>query len=56
MEPAAVVAEALACLGKTPSAIAGRGNRLASFFMHRLLPRRMAVEIMGRATRAMYSE
>jgi short-subunit dehydrogenase len=56
MEPAAVAAEALACLGKTPSAIAGRGNRLASFFMHRLLPRRMAVEIMGRATRSMYEE
>jgi short-subunit dehydrogenase len=56
MEPAAVVAEALACLGKTPSAIAGRGNRVASLLMHRLLPRRVAVEIMGRATRARYSE
>jgi short-subunit dehydrogenase len=56
MEPAAVVAEALACLGKTPSAIAGRGNRLGSFLMHRLFPRRWAVEIMGRTTRSMYSE
>jgi len=56
MEPAAVVTEALERLGKTPSAVAGRGNRLASFFMHRLLPRRVAVEIMGRATRALYSE
>jgi hypothetical protein len=56
MEPAAVAEEALARLGKTPSAIAGRGNRIASFFMHRLLPRRLAVEIMGRATRSMYEE
>jgi short-subunit dehydrogenase len=56
MEPAAVVAEALERLGKTPSAVAGRGNRLASFFMHRVLSRRVAVEIMGRATRARYSK
>jgi len=56
MEPAAVAAEALACLGKTPSAIAGRGNRLVSLLMHRLLPRRLSIEIMGRATRAMYEE
>ena len=38
------------------SAIAGRGNRLASLLMHRLLPRRLAVEIMGRATRSLYPE
>ncbi len=56
MEPSAVAAEALACLGKTPSAIAGRGNRLGSLIMHRLLPRRLAVEIMGRTTRSMYSK
>jgi short-subunit dehydrogenase len=56
MEPAAVAAEAIACLGRTPSAIAGRGNRIGSFFMHRLLPRRTAVEIMGRTTRSMYSK
>jgi len=56
MEPAAVVAEALERLGKTPSAVAGRGNRIASFFMHRVLPRRVAVELMGRATRARYSK
>jgi short-subunit dehydrogenase len=54
MEPAAVAAEALACLGKRPSAIAGRGNRLVSLLMHRLLPRRLAIEMMGRATRGMY--
>jgi short-subunit dehydrogenase len=56
MEPAVVAAEALASLGRSPSAIAGRGNRLGSFIMNRLLPRRVAVEIMGRTTRAMYSK
>jgi short-subunit dehydrogenase len=56
MEPAAVVTEALERLGKTPSAVAGRGNRVASFFMSRLLSRRAAVEIMGRTTRALYSK
>jgi hypothetical protein len=56
MEPAAVVSESLERLGKAPSGVAGRGNRVASFFMHRLLPRRVAVEIMGRTTRALYSK
>jgi len=54
MEPAAVAAEAIAALGTGPSAIAGRGNRIGSFVMNRLLPRRVAIEIMGRTTRAMY--
>jgi hypothetical protein len=54
MEPAAVVAEALATLGRQPSGIAGRANRLASFVMTRLMPRKVAVETMGRTTRAMY--
>jgi short-subunit dehydrogenase len=56
MEPADVASEALAKLGSGPSAVAGRGNRVGSFLMQRLLPRRVAVEIMGRATRAMYSK
>ncbi len=55
MEPEAVVKEALERLGKTPSAVAGRGNRVASFFMSRFLSRRAAVEIMGRTTRSLYS-
>jgi short-subunit dehydrogenase len=55
MEPAAVASEALASLGRTPSAIAGRGNRLAGLLISRLLPRRLAIEIMGRNTRALYS-
>jgi len=54
MEPAAVVAEALAALGRGPSGVAGRGNRLGSLLLQRLLPRRWAVGIMDRTTRALY--
>lgn len=54
MEPAAVVLETLQALGRRPSVITGRANRLATFVTRRLLPRRLAVLIMGRATRAMY--
>lgn len=52
--PAAVVQECFQQLGKQPSMIPGRGNRWASFFMHRLLPRKLAVKIMGDTTRQMY--
>jgi short-subunit dehydrogenase len=55
MEPGPVVAEALATLGRAPSGIAGRANRIASFFMSRVMPRRVAVRTMGRTTRAMYA-
>jgi len=51
MEPADVVAEALAALGRTPSMVPGRVNRIAATLMQRLLPRRMAVTVMGRASR-----
>jgi len=54
MEAEPVVAEALALLGHAPSGIAGRANRLAAFFMTRILPRRVAIATMGRTTRAMY--
>jgi len=56
MEPEDVAAEALANLGRRPSAIAGRGNRIGSFFLNRLLSRRRAVEIMARASRTLYGE
>ncbi len=51
MEPADVVAEALAALGRTPSMVPGRVNRVAATLMQRLLPRRTAVTVMGRASR-----
>jgi hypothetical protein len=54
MEPAPVVTEALAALGKGPSAVAGRVNRLSAFVMTRLLPRRTAVGTIGRAMRSLY--
>lgn len=54
MDPDEAVAEALAALGRGPTHIAGRTNRLAAFVLHRLLPRRRLVELMSRTTRAMY--
>jgi short-subunit dehydrogenase len=54
MEVEPVVAEALAALGRGPSAIAGRSNRLAAWVMHRALSRRAAVAVMGRSMRALY--
>lgn len=51
MEPAQVVAEAIAALGRTPSMVPGRANRLAAALMQRLLPRRTAVSVMGKASR-----
>lgn len=53
-KPEEVVAECFQRLGKTPSFVCGRGNKLASFIMHRLLPRWLAIKIMGDTTRKMY--
>lgn len=53
--PGEVVKECLKNLGKRPSFLAGRGNRAASFFMQRILPRKMAVNIMGDNTRRIYN-
>jgi uncharacterized protein len=55
MEPEAVVREALVTLGRKPSARAGWNNKFTGLLMSRLLSRRAAVRVMGRATRAMYS-
>jgi uncharacterized protein len=54
MEPGPVVIEALDALGRTPSMVPGRMNRLGAFVLGRALPRRAAVRIMGRAMRRMY--
>ena len=53
MEPEDVAREALAALGRRPSLVPGRANRAASFFMAHLLPRRLAIRMMGSATRGM---
>lgn len=54
IEPAQVVDEALDALGKQPYVIPGRMNRLASFFMRHLLPRKVAIQLMGNTLRKMY--
>jgi uncharacterized protein len=47
----AVVAEALAALGRRPFVIPGRTNRLGAFFLGRVLSRMRAIRIMGRVAR-----
>jgi short-subunit dehydrogenase len=54
LEPEEVPEECFKKLGKQPSCITGRGNRLASYIMQKILPRKMAVNIMGDTTRKMY--
>lgn len=56
MTPNQVVHEALSALGKKPYIIPGRMNRLASFVMRHLLPRRVAIQFMGRVLRGKYIE
>jgi short-subunit dehydrogenase len=54
LTPEQVVDEALHALGKGPYVIPGMTNRIASFVMRHLLPRKTAIEIMGRTLRKMY--
>jgi short-subunit dehydrogenase len=54
MEPAPVVAATLGALGRRPSLVPGLVNRAAAFFLGRVLGRRAAVRVMGRATRRLY--
>jgi short-subunit dehydrogenase len=54
LKPEDVVNECFRKLGRNPSFITGRGNRLASVVMQRLLPRKTAINIMGDYTRKMY--
>jgi short-subunit dehydrogenase len=54
MKPDQVVHEALAALGKAPYVIPGRMNRISSFVMRHLLPRRNAIKLMGRILKGMY--
>lgn len=53
-KPEEVVAECMQQLGKKPSFIPGSGNRIASFIMQKLMPRKMAINMMGDTTRKMY--
>jgi short-subunit dehydrogenase len=54
MEPEEVVRQALAALGRRPSVVTGALNRVAAFAFARLLPRRVSIGIMERATRRLY--
>ena len=54
MEPGPVVTAALAALGSGPSVVPGLMNRIGELVLGRLLPRRAAIRVLGRATRAMY--
>lgn len=54
MDPAVVVAQALAKLGGPPTMIPGLANRLASFVVHRLLPRSTAIRFYSASTRTLY--
>jgi short-subunit dehydrogenase len=54
MSPDAVVEEALGALGRTPSLIPGWRNRWAAALLVRLLPRRVAVRIMGKTMDSLY--
>ena len=54
MEPDEVAARALAALAGGPSVVPGALNRAAAFAFARLLPRRAAIAVMGRATRRLY--
>lgn len=54
LEPEEVPDECFKKLGKQPSFITGRGNRIASLIMQKILPRKTSVNIMGDTTRKMY--
>jgi uncharacterized protein len=54
IKPEQVAAEALETLGKQPYVTPGRMNRLASFFMRHVVPRKLAIKFMGNTLRNMY--
>jgi short-subunit dehydrogenase len=56
MDPEPVVRQALDALGGGPSMVPGAINRLVAFVFARFLPRRVAVSIMGNATRKLYPQ
>ncbi|HJT36863.1 MAG TPA: SDR family NAD(P)-dependent oxidoreductase [Actinomycetota bacterium] len=56
MKPADVAREALDALGKRPSIVAGSFNRVAGMLLTRVLPRKAAIRMMARTTRALYPD
>jgi uncharacterized protein len=53
--PQTVAASALTGLGRGPEVVPGFGYRLSAFAMQHLLPRKLAVRIMGNVLRSMYA-
>jgi short-subunit dehydrogenase len=52
--PEEVVNECLSKIGKTPSFISGRSNKIASFLMNHIFSLKRSINIMGDTTRKMY--
>ncbi|MBN8218107.1 MAG: SDR family NAD(P)-dependent oxidoreductase [Spirochaetes bacterium] len=50
----AVVRASVAALGKRPSVIPGWGNRISGFFMERLMPRKLMIQLLGGVMERMY--
>ncbi len=55
LSPEQVARETISSLGDMPWVIPGWTNRAAAFFIQRLMPRRMAIKMMGNVLRKMYS-
>lgn len=53
-DPDDVARRALDALGRGPTVVTGALNRVAAFAFGRLLPRRVSIRVMGRATRRLY--
>jgi hypothetical protein len=56
MEPRDLVTESLEALGRQPSLVPGRVNRLTQALLSRILPRKRAVETLRRSMRAQFEE
>lgn len=56
MEPDDVARAALAALGKGPSIVTGGVNRAAGVLLQRILPRKAAIRMMAKTTRAIYPD
>jgi hypothetical protein len=54
LDPNFVAERTLAALGRGPTVVPGWFYRVSAFLMAHLFPRRMAIRIMGRATRKLY--
>lgn len=54
MEMAPTVAGALEALGRGPSAVIGRLNRVIAFILQRLLPRRLVIQLVSKTMHDLY--